>query len=68
MAKTWRVLEAEGVKRCCAMFRNGHRCRRRAEPSASWCAVHGPVMQAHEDHYKQVCAQMARSEETESNL
>lgn len=31
MAKTWKELEAEGVKRCCAMFKSGKRCARRAD-------------------------------------
>jgi hypothetical protein len=42
--KTWRELEAEGVKRCCVMFKDGHRCRRRAVVDG-WCAKHGPIME-----------------------
>lgn len=42
--KTWRELEAEGVKRCCAMFNNGKQCRRRAVRDG-WCGKHGPVME-----------------------
>ena len=40
MAKTWRELEAEGVKRCCATFTSGKRCRRRAAEDSSWCQKH----------------------------
>ena len=45
--KTWRELEAEGVKRCCAMFNDGTRCRRRAvvEWNHDWCAKHGPIIE-----------------------
>lgn len=59
--KTWRELEAEGVKRCCAVFNNGKRCRRRvSEPFDSWCSKHGPVIKAHEDHFRRVLADMAK--------
>jgi hypothetical protein len=49
---TWRELEAQGVKRCCATFTNGKRCRRRAVEAFEWlwCAKHGPTMQAHIKH------------------
>lgn len=49
--KTWRELEAEGIKRCCAIFTNGKRCRRRADPQfkSSWCSKHGPVIKGHTD-------------------
>lgn len=49
--KTWGELEAEGVRRCCATFTNGKRCRRRAveQFEASWCAKHGPIIQRHTD-------------------
>ncbi len=30
MGRSWKELKAEGVKRCCATFRGGRRCRRRA--------------------------------------
>lgn len=44
--KTWRDLEAAGVKRCCAIFTSGNRCRRRAVEAfeGSWCAKHGPII------------------------
>jgi len=50
--KTWRELEAEGVRRCGAMFTNGKRCRRRAVEAFGfgWCAKHGPIIQAYTDH------------------
>ncbi len=44
--KTWKELKAEGVKRCCVVFRNGKRCRARAEGREGWCKKHGPVMDA----------------------
>jgi hypothetical protein len=49
--KTWRELEAEGIKRCCAMFTNGNRCQRRAIEAFdfSWCGKHGPTMKLHID-------------------
>jgi len=40
--KTWDVLSAEGVKRCCAYFASGGRCRRRTDAQGSWCAKHRP--------------------------
>jgi hypothetical protein len=45
---TWAELEAQGVKRCCAMFKNGKRCRRRASEQfdGSWCSKHGPYITA----------------------
>jgi len=48
MTKTWKQLEAEGVRRCCVMFASGKRCRRRASAAfeGSWCAKHGPLMKA----------------------
>jgi hypothetical protein len=50
--KTWRELEAEGVKRCCVTFTNGKRCSHRAveEFDFSWCHKHGPIMKMHTDH------------------
>jgi hypothetical protein len=48
LTKKWRELEAEGVRRCCAVFTNGKRCRRRAAgPEAAWCEQHGPIMEGH---------------------
>jgi hypothetical protein len=46
MIATWRELEAQGVKRCCAMFTNGGRCRRRAVEAwdYDYCAKHGPII------------------------
>lgn len=48
---TWRELEAQGVKRCNAMFTSGKRCRRRASDAFdhSWCNKHGPIIKAHTD-------------------
>ena len=48
---TWTELERQGVKRCCVMFSDGRRCRRRAsEPfGSSWCDKHGPEMKMHTD-------------------
>ena len=48
MGKPWKELEAQGVKRCCAMFVSGKRCRRRAEdqPRGGFCKVHGPMIDA----------------------
>ena len=43
----WRELEAAGIKRCCAMFTTGKRCRRRAIADSSWCEKHDATMQAH---------------------
>jgi len=52
MAKTWKELEAEGVKRCCAVLRNrktgkAHRCKRRAS-KGGFCDTHRPTMEAYE--------------------
>jgi hypothetical protein len=60
--KTWRELEAEGVRRCCATFTSGKRCRRRASAAfeSNWCDKCGPVIKAHEDHFKRVSEQMKR--------
>jgi hypothetical protein len=46
--KTWAQLQAEGVKRCCAMFNGGRQCSRRAvtddgDGIISWCTKHGKV-------------------------
>jgi hypothetical protein len=60
---TWRELEAQGVKRCCAMFTNGNRCRRRANAEGSWCDKHGPVIKMHEDHAKMAMALKPKQEE-----
>jgi hypothetical protein len=45
--KTWRELEAEGVRRCCAHFTSGKQCRRRASEKFefSWCEKHGPIFE-----------------------
>jgi hypothetical protein len=63
--KLWSELEAEGIKRCCAHFTNGTRCRHRAVEAYqfSWCAKHGPVIKAHENHFKRVQDEMRRKEE-----
>jgi hypothetical protein len=56
--KTWRELESEGVRRCCAMFISGGRCRRRAVDGA-WCKKHGSIMQREIDKsMKAVYAQL----------
>jgi len=39
---TWKELEAQGIKRCCAMYENRttgktRQCRRRANAAGSWC-------------------------------
>jgi len=51
MTKTWKELEAEGVRRCCVMFTSGKRCRRRCADAfkGEWCSKHGPVMKRHAD-------------------
>lgn len=45
---TWKELKAQGVRRCSVMFKDGTQCRRRAvaEHDYSWCAKHGPTMDA----------------------
>lgn len=48
----WSELKAQGVSRCCVMFKDGSRCRRRAITTGfegTWCAKHGPIMQRHTD-------------------
>ena len=62
---TWKELEAQGVKRCCAMFTSGKQCRRRASEAfeASWCEKHGPVMKAHTAHHLEVVEGMSKQEE-----
>lgn len=52
MAKTWKELKAEGVKRCCAMLvdrKTGttHQCRRRAEDQTKvgFCSKHRPYIE-----------------------
>lgn len=64
MPKTWRELESEGVRRCCAHFRNGKRCRRRASETFewSWCDKHGPIMKAYEDFAMSAVRQQARKD------
>jgi hypothetical protein len=51
MPATWGELQAQGVKRCCAMFKSGKRCRARAvsEFENAWCAKHGPIIKIHTD-------------------
>jgi len=48
--KTWKDLKAEGVRRCCACFKSGGRCKSRVaadvegaapDADASFCAKHG---------------------------
>ena len=47
MAK-WRDLEAQGVRRCCVIFKSGKQCRRRAgmkgDGGSSWCDKHDKAM------------------------
>ena len=47
--KTWRELEAEGVRRCCARFNNGVRCTSRSVGTSSWCSKHSWITQAAKD-------------------
>jgi len=42
---TWAELERQGVKRCCAMFTSGKRCRRRANAKGSWCDKHAAIIE-----------------------
>jgi hypothetical protein len=51
MTQTWRELEEQGVKRCCGIFTNGMRCRKRAVEKFefSWCDKHGPIIKAETD-------------------
>lgn len=50
---TWKDLKAQGVTRCCAMYRGGAQCRHRAtvgdrpgEKAVYWCSKHGSTFQA----------------------
>lgn len=69
--KTWKELEAEGIRRCCVIFRSGKRCRRRASDGSSWCSKHGPSLDRligyHEEVLKKAEEEMAspRKEEVE---
>jgi len=52
MGKTWKELEAEGVKRCCAMFVSGKRCRRRTHDNkVGFCAKHKAIIDKAEAEY-----------------
>lgn len=49
---TWTELKAQGIRRCCAMFKGGKQCRCRATVGdaqtpnlLSWCDKHGGTMQ-----------------------
>jgi len=46
----WKKLEAQGVRRCCAIFTSGRRCARRASGADSaepnFCSKHAPVILA----------------------
>jgi hypothetical protein len=42
----WAELKQQGVRRCCACFKSGGRCRRRAEEGTYYCKKHGPVIDA----------------------
>lgn len=65
MAKTWRELKAEGVKRCHGIFTDGTQCRRRASAQFefSWCDKHGPIIKAHTDFALRAIRQQQESEE-----
>ena len=66
----WSELKALGVRRCCVMFNNGRRCRRRVEAdsisdipyaeqaggSTSWCDRHVGTMAAAAD-LSRACAE-----------
>ena len=61
MAKTWKELKAEGVKRCCAQLVDAdgksHQCKRRAADQAmgGFCSKHGPLIEAEiEKHMKAI--------------
>ena len=62
---TWKELNAQGVKRCCAMFTNGTRCRRRASDAFEfeWCNRHGPVIKVHTDYANKAMAAQAKRDE-----
>jgi hypothetical protein len=62
---TWRELEAQGVKRCCAMFKDGKRCRRRVLAGVydSWCGKHGAIMEAHIKHANSAIRAQLKSDE-----
>lgn len=42
---TWKELEAQGVKRCCAVFTSGKRCKARANHKGSWCDKHATIIE-----------------------
>lgn len=42
---TWKELEAQGVKRCCAIFTSGKQCRCRTNGTSSWCDKHAAVIE-----------------------
>ena len=62
---TWAELERQGVKRCCVMFSDGTRCRRRASEAFgwSWCDRHGPEMEAHTKWHMKVVEDQKRKDE-----
>jgi hypothetical protein len=64
-AQSWAVLTAQGVKRCCATFTNGKRCRRRASEAFefSWCDIHGPAIKRHTDYANAAIAAQKRSDD-----
>jgi len=52
---TWKELEAQGIKRCCAYFTSGKQCRRRASEDTSegfWCTKHLPFFKKVNDDFK----------------
>jgi hypothetical protein len=65
-AQSWAVLTQQGVKRCCAMFTNGKRCRRRASEAFefSWCDTHGPAIKMATDYAKLAMAAQKRKDDT----
>jgi len=67
---TWKELTAEGVKRCCAMYTNGKRCRARADRPSNWCKRHRGTFDAVKEWNKALLdaakKEEAKEEEQES--
>ena len=66
---TWRELEAKGIKRCCAMFKSGKRCRRRASETFgfSWCEKCGPMIKMHTDYANAAMTAQLKRDDTEED-
>jgi hypothetical protein len=62
---TWRELKAQGVHRCCIMYKDGTQCRRRAVEQFewSWCGKHGPIMAAHIKHANEAIKAQLKSDD-----